>query len=133
MDVDPAVVCFLIVKAREFDAKVAPVEPDPGSNPSDEQMREVLEDYSDDPVVEEITAAIDSLNVDQQCDLVALAWLGRGDEDASAWDDLAASARERHSDHTADYLLGMPRLGDYLEEGLAQLGYSCDEVEKQHL
>ena len=133
MDVDPEVVCYLIVKAREFDAKVPPVEPDPGSNPSDEQMREVLEDYSDDPVAQEIAAAIDSLNLDQQCDLVALAWLGRGDDDSSGWDALVASARERHSDHTADYLMGMPRLGDYLEEGLSQLGYSCGETEAQHL
>ncbi len=133
MDVDPALVCYLIIKAREFDAKVPPVEPDPGSNPGDEQMREVLEDYSDDPVVEEITAAVQSLNVDQQCDLVALAWLGRGDGDAEAWDELSVSARERHNEHTAEYLLGMPLLGDYLEEGLTALGYSCDEMEKQHL
>jgi hypothetical protein len=133
MDIDPGTVCFLILKAREFDAKVAAVEPDPGSNPSDEGMREVLEDYGDDPVTDEITAAVDSLNIDQQCELVALAWLGRGDEDKESWGDLVQMARERHSEHTAGYLMGMPRLGDYLEEGMAQLGYSCDEMEREHL
>ena len=44
-------VCFIIVKAREFDAKVDPVEPEPGSNPSDDQEREILEDYADDPTL----------------------------------------------------------------------------------
>ena len=27
-------VCYIALKAREFDAKVEPVEPDPGSNPA---------------------------------------------------------------------------------------------------
>ena len=43
---------FIIIKAREFDAKVDPVEPDPGSDPADDEEREVLEDYADDPTYE---------------------------------------------------------------------------------
>ena len=133
MELNTETVCFLIIKAREFDAKVAPVAPDPGSNPSDEQMREVLEDYDDDPVVQEMTAIIDALNIDQQCELVALAWLGRDGEDGEGWAELVRAAAERHSDHTASYLLGMPQLGDLLEDGLAQLGLGCDEVALAHL
>jgi hypothetical protein len=34
--VSPEKVCFIIVKAREFDAKDEVTEADPGSNPSDE-------------------------------------------------------------------------------------------------
>ena len=133
MDLAPETVCFLIIKAREFDAKVEPLDPNPGSNPSDEQMREVLEDYADDPVVLEIQATIEALNIDQQGELVALAWLGRGDAEPGEWEELKRLADERHSEHTADYLLGMPQLGDQLEEGLARLGYSCAEVELAHL
>ena len=36
-------VCFIIVKAREFDAKDATTEPDPASNPSDDKGVAVLE------------------------------------------------------------------------------------------
>ena len=43
--------CYIIVKAREFDAKVEPMDQDPGSNPSDDGMRVVLEDYGDDPTL----------------------------------------------------------------------------------
>jgi hypothetical protein len=32
------------------------------------------------------------------------------------------------STRTAEYLLGMPLLGDYLDEGLSLLGRSCTET-----
>ena len=122
-------VCYIILKAREFDAKVDPVEPDPGSNPTDEGEREILEDYADDPTLAELGAAIDSLNDDEVVDVIALAWLGRGDFGRSEWAEARRLAWERHRRHSAAYLTGMPALGDYLEEGLAQLGYSCDDYE----
>ena len=70
-------VVFLIEKAREFDAKDAPSKRDPGSNPSDDRMIEVLEDHPDDPVLEEMTGLINGLNEDEKVDLVALMWMGR--------------------------------------------------------
>ena len=131
--VDPETVCFIIVKARGFEAKVPVQEPDEGSNPSDEDMREVLEDYADDSLFEELTATIESLNEEEQINLVALAWLGRGDFDKDEWQEGLETAAAARSDHTASYLLGMPQLPDYLEEGLAAFGHTCDEVSKQHL
>lgn len=126
-------VCFAIAKARAFDAKVEIVEPDPGSNPSDEDMREVLEDYADDPTYDELRTLIDEMNEDEQIDLVALAWLGRGDYTRDQWSAVRGEARAAHSDHTAAYLLGIPQLGDYLEEGLAMLGFSCEDFEMGRL
>ncbi len=78
LTISPEKVCFIIIKAREFDAKDEVTEPDPGSNPSDDKDVSVLEDHGDDPVVEELTSLINSLSEDEQIDLVALAWLGRG-------------------------------------------------------
>lgn len=126
-------VCFLIVKAREFDVKVEVVEPDPGSNPGDEDMREVLEDYPDDPVQEELTSFIDGLSYDEQVDLVTLAWLGRDDYSAEDWAEVRQQAAEAHNNRTAAYLLGMPLLGDYLEEGISLLGLSCQDFEMGRL
>ena len=79
--------CFIIIKAREFDAKDVMTEPDPGSNPSDDMEAAVLEEHEDDPVVEELTSLIDSLSEDEQIDLVALTWLGRDDYSAADWAD----------------------------------------------
>ena len=126
-------VCFLIVKAREFDAKDEVTDSDPGSNPSDDKDAAVLEDHSDDPVVEELTSLINSLSEDEQIDLVALTWLGRDDNSAEDWEEVRAEAARAHNKRTARYLLGMPLLGDFLEEGLSLLGYSCEEFELNRL
>jgi hypothetical protein len=134
--ISPEKVCFVIVKAREFDAKDAVTEPDAGSNSSDDNMISVLEDHSDDPVLEELTSFISGLAEDQQVDLVTLAWLGRDDNTIEDWESLREEAQRAHSSrttHIADYLLGMPLLSDYLEEGLAQFGQSCADVEIEHL
>lgn len=114
-------VAFIIQKAREFDVKVDVNDPDSGSNASDDGMLAVYEDLPDDPSLAELTAFLDALNEDGQVELVALAWLGRGDEGAEDWDELIKEARRAHNERTASYLLGMPLLSDYLEEGLAKL------------
>ena len=133
LTISPEQVCFIIIKAREYDAKEAVVEPDPGSNPSDDKDVEILEDYGDDPVVEEITAFIDAMSEDEQIDLVALAWLGRDDTTAADWPTVRAEAAEAHNARTAEYLLGTPNLGDLLEEGLTMLGFSCEDTEMGRL
>ena len=62
-------------------------------------------------------------------DRVALTWVGRGDFAAEEWDDALTAARDRRTGPTADYLLGVPLLGDLLEEGFTALGYSCEDYE----
>lgn len=134
LTISPEVVCYVALKAREFDVKDEPSESDPASNPADDEMRAVLEDHLDDPVAEELRSAIFALTEDQQIDLVALAWLGRGDGDLSDWDALRADAAQaRSGGPTWRYLMGLPLLGDYLEEGLAALGMSCADIEMEHL
>jgi len=133
LEISPESVCFVIIKAREFDVKDAVSEPDPGSNPTDDKMTAVLEDHKDDPVVQELTSFIGAMNVDKQIELVALAWLGRGDYTADDWPSVREQAAEAHNDKTANYLLGIPMLGDFLEEGLAMLGYSCEPFEINRL
>lgn len=133
LTISPEKVCFVIIKAREFDAKEPANDPDPGSNPSDDKEASVLEDRPDDPVVEEITSLINALSVDEQVDLVTLAWLGRDDYTAGDWAEVREEAARAHNARTASYLLGMPMLGDFLEEGLSMLGYSCEEFEIDRL
>src|SRR5271169_4350648 len=128
--ISPDKVCFVIIKAREFDVKDVVTEPDPGSNPSDDKMIAVLEDHDDDAVVEELTTFISSMSEDEQIDLVALAWLGRDDNKLEDWAALREEAARAHSTrttHTANYLLGMPLVSDYLEEALSLFGQSCED------
>lgn len=129
MTMDPEKVCRIILLARRFDAKVDIVEPDPGSNAAEDEMLEVLEDHPDDNTYEEIASYIRDLNEDEQIELVALAWIGRGSFTRDEWRDAVREARHARNDRTAEYLLGLPLLGDYLAEGLAEFGHSCLEEE----
>jgi hypothetical protein len=131
MDLDK--ICYIVVKAREFDVKEDVVEPDYGSNAADDQFRQVLESYADDATFDELKEAIDDMNVDEQCELVALTWVGRGDFTKDEWEEALTTARDAHNDHTAAYLLGTPLLPDYLEEGLAAFDLSCQDFEMGHL
>jgi len=136
LQISPEKVCFIVVKAREFDAKDVVTDPDPASDAADDRMIAVLEDHDDDPVEDEIIAFIDALNIDEKIDLVALAWLGRGDNTLDGWPELRDEAARRQGPkgrQTANYLLGMPLLPDFLEEGLDAFGLSCDDFEAGHL
>ena len=119
--------CFIIAKAREFDVKDVVTDPEDASNATDDAMLSVLEDHSDDPVVQELAAVIFSMSEDEQIDLVALTWLGRGDGSIEDWGELRAEAARAHNRRTASYLLGIPLLADYLEEAISQFGISCEE------
>lgn len=121
-------VAFIIEKAREFDVKEAASDPDSGSNPSDDDAVDVLADDGSDPVGNELGSFMIALNEDEQIDLVALAWLGRGDGTIDEWDDLRARAVEARAEYrsprreTVHYLLGEPMLGDLLADGLDEFG-----------
>jgi hypothetical protein len=131
LTISPEQAFFIIVKAREFDEQVESADPDSGSNPPDDREVDVLEEDADNPVQEELEEALDALNVDEQLDLIALTWLGRGEYSSFA------EAREEASDmrdkHITEYLIGTPKLGDFLEEGLAQIGYSLEDFERDRL
>ena len=133
LTVSPADVVYLAARAKEFAVKDAVTEPDPGSNPTDDGMAEILEDHPTDSAEEEMARFISNMSEDEQIDLVALAWLGRDDYAAEEWDDVRQQAVEAHNDKTARYLIGMPLLADYLEAGLATLGYSVGELESDQL
>lgn len=120
-------VCYVILKAREFDAKVAPVIDNPGDNPSDDNDVEVLSDYPDDPVYEELTSFLEALSEDEIIELHALAMLGRGDVDLDGWDEAMQTAEDDLDENSVHRLLELPLLGDYLAEGLAAFDHRCSD------
>jgi Protein of unknown function (DUF3775) len=120
-------VCYIVAKARQFEAKDVVADPDSGSNPTDDGVVSVLEDQPDDPVYEELMAFIAGLDEDEQVDLVALTWLGRGDASVDEWDDLRNEAARTRNERTPAYLLGLPLLPEHLEEGLSQFGRACED------
>ncbi|EHK57420.1 DUF3775 domain-containing protein [Allomesorhizobium alhagi] len=82
----------------------------------------LVEEQTDNLTAEELRQLIDDLNVDEAAELIALMWIGRGDYGADEWNEAVNEARQRGNRRTSKYLLGMPLLGDWLEEGLEALG-----------
>jgi len=126
LEISPTKVGFIILKAREYGAKVGAW--DEGAS-SDHDAESILEDFSDDSTLGELKEFIHDLNEDEQVSLVALAWIGRGSFGPEELDDAMDTARAERNARTADYLLGMPLLSDYLEEALDRLGYSVEDAE----
>ena len=125
MDIAVDKVCELILRAREIDVKEGVTDPDSGSNPIDDGSTDVLTSSPGDSTEEQVREFLAGLNDDERHDLVAITWIGRGDYEPEDWASARREARERESLSTADYLLGIPNLGDLLDEGLSALGRSC--------
>jgi Protein of unknown function (DUF3775) len=127
LSISPEKVAFVVAKVRQ--SEMESTEP------------ELLADLTDDDTVHggggrgvntdrsELASFIRGLNVDEQIDLVALMWLGRGDGGLENWDELRAQATQAHNNRTASYLIETPMLGDYLEEALSEFGLSLEDFE----
>ncbi len=126
LSISPEKVFFIVTKSRQSDSNA--IGPDASSDLSDD----VAEDRSKSTNRSELSRFVRDLNVDEQIDLVALMWLGRGDGDLDNWRDLRSEAERAHNNRTASYLIGTPMLADYLEEALSQFGKSFEDFE-EHL
>ncbi|WP_298259869.1 DUF3775 domain-containing protein [uncultured Litoreibacter sp.] len=81
----------------------------------------------------ELRAFIGGLNEDEQAELVALAWIGRGSFEATEWDEALATALQEKTTPTESYLLGMPHIADHLESGAEMMGLDLGEAEGELL
>ncbi len=129
LEISPAKVAHVIVKSREYDSKVASWDEGEGSDAEDD-AESILEDRLSDATLSEVADFIAGLNEDEKAHLVALAWVGRGTYSADEFLEAVATAKAEQTTPTEQYLLGIPLLADFLEEGLEQLGYSVEDSEE---
>jgi hypothetical protein len=129
LDIAPEKVAHVIIKAREYDAKVGAWNDTREEGDAEEDPSAILEDFANDPTRAELTGFIDALNYDEQANLVALAWVGRGTFEKEEFAEAVETARNERISATAGYLMGIPMLADFLEEGLEKMGYTVDEIE----
>jgi hypothetical protein len=127
-EINPAKICFVIEKARELLSEDVGLEPD-ASNPTDDGERAILMDAAGHSVRRELVEFIRDLDVDESAALVALVWIGRGDYEASDWENAVQAAHERREAPTWKYLLGITLLPDYLADALSAFGRSCEGFE----
>lgn len=96
----------------------------------EDDSNSILQNFATDSTRGELAEFIGALNEDEQASLVALAWLGRGSFAPEELDEAIETAKSEKVNKTEDYLLGIPLLADYLEEGLDKLGFSVEDAEK---
>lgn len=155
IEMDSDKICYLIVKMREFEEegliRAEFDQDDEGSNLhlDDEgeddgelegeegfvsfEEQDEDDEASEDGFLDELVGFIQALDEEEQIELVALAWIGRGDYEKDEWTAALKAARERHNERTAQYLLGMPLIADYLEEGLAAFDLSCTDFDESRM
>lgn len=129
LEISTAKVGHVIVRAREYDAKTGSWE-DAKAEFREDDSSSILESFSDDSTRSELAEFIGSLNDDEQASLVAIAWIGRGSFSPEELNEAIETAKSERVNKTEDYLLGIPLLADYLEEGLDKLGFSVEEAEE---
>jgi len=132
LTITPESAFAIVLKARQFDVKVDETDPDSSSNPSDDTSVDALEFGASDDTRHELVSAISDLNDDEQRDLIALIWLGRGDFTLGEWDEARTSAIEVGRERIARYVIEIPLVSDYLQDGLSQFNQSIEDYLDQH-
>lgn len=130
LSLGPDTVRLLAEKARAFSAAVnddyddgREHEIELGDDASDRHNHDGLAEEEEENLTEtEFRELVADLNVDEAAELLAIAWIGRGDYESAEWAEAVADARQRVNSRLANYLLSMPMLGDWLEEGLEAIG-----------
>ena len=123
-------VCAFIEAARELAGKVPSTAGDRTTTGDDSRLVTLEEPEGigedEDARRGEMVEFVAGLNVEEQVDLLALIWLGRGDYELAEWDDAVAEAEARIAARDPDYMIGDAALPEYLGGGLEAFGRSCD-------
>ena len=123
-------VCAFIEAAREVAGKVPSTAGDRTTTGDDSRLVTIEEPEGDgedeDARRRQMVEFVAGLNVEEQIDLLALIWLGRGDYDISEWADAVVEAEGRIAARDPDYMIGDAALPEYLGGGLEAFGWSCD-------
>lgn len=130
LTIDPDTVRVFVLKARAISAALnhdyeagGEHEVELGTDARDAHNHDgLIEEEAGDLTERELRALIGDLNLDERAELIAIMLVGRGDFDAAEWSEALAEARGRNLRRVSTYLLSIPMLGDWLEEGLEAIG-----------
>jgi Protein of unknown function (DUF3775) len=128
--INKSIVCNIIKKATTIDIAQDILPEEDNSNLSDVEWKQAMAEYQDDESYSELKNLIDDLEPDQQQDIIALMYVGRGDFEKSEWKAALKQARTIPAGNCADYLISKKMMPDYLSEGLARFDFSCSEIEE---
>jgi len=113
----------LIVRMRAIQGREAETDADSGSNATDDQAIDMLQETPGDLTRTAIRQEIRGLSPEEQSELVALLLTGRGDAEPEEWQTTKETAVESTGMPVDQYLLSEPLVADLWAEGLERLGF----------
>lgn len=114
----------LILRMRGVQAREANVDPDSGSNPTDDCVIDAVQEGVGDLSREEVRKELQGLNERQLAELVALMWIGRGDAEPEEFEATVQLARDLKEQPTPSYLLEHPLVAEQWADGAERIGIS---------
>ena len=72
LSIPPVQLAYILEKSRAFDAETASVDTDSGSNPSDDNEVAILEATADNPIQQELSAALNALDDEQRIEIIGI-------------------------------------------------------------
>jgi hypothetical protein len=118
-------VCDFIETAREVAGQVPPTTGDRTTSGDDSPLMTIEDNPAADDRRRQMSEFIAGLNIDEQIDLLALIYVGRGDFEVSEWGAAVREANARIGDRDADYMIGDAALPEYLGTGLNAFDRGC--------
>lgn len=127
LNVDADFVRLVVAKARaalfpmptgEEDMAEAALEIDAATELRDEDAARLSDEAAPDATRDEVAAMIDRLNVDEQAEIIALTWIGRGDYEPVEFEVAVREAKARAEGPASGALLDIEAFPSFLETGL---------------
>lgn len=113
----------LIVRMRAIQGREDETDADSGSNATDDQAIDTLQETPGDLTRAQLRAEIRGLSQEEQAELVALLLTGRGDAEPEDWQSTKETAAEGTGMPVDQYLMTEPLVADLWAEGLEKLGF----------
>lgn len=127
LNVDPELVRLIVVKGRavigempdaEADEPEREMELDAATEFESEEPARLSDEAAPDATREEAAALVDSLNIDEQAEVMALTLIGRGDFEPAELELAVRAAKERATGPASGWLFDMELFPSYLADGL---------------
>lgn len=127
LDISVEQVSYIITMARDL-ADALPRDGDDDESHRGEAIDpELVNEHEYDSGYQELLGFLGTLTEDELVSLVALMWIGRGTYDVEELQTALDEARDIGGERAPGYLLSVPLLAEYLEEGLNALGLEAQE------
>ena len=119
-------IAAIIVAARESEAEEKASAD--AARPQSSKRRGAAGNPAPAPAAKRLLELVAGLGAAELNELMALAWMGRGDFEPEAFPEALRQAAKIISTHPAEYVARLPGLADYLRSALTSLGYRVETI-----